>query len=656
MDPRVDIAAENNRPRRAWERSGTRAKLRVRRRDRVRSPVMTRKVRKHLHEANRRSWNVATRAHNQHKREQAAWLRRGGEALFSEDYELLGPLAGKRLLHLQCNSGQDSLCLARRGAQVTGVDISDEAVAFARELSEATDIHATFERADVFEWMPQAAAVGRSFELVYASYGVLCWLSDLPTWVRGLAELLEPGGRFVLVEFHPFAQCFDAQRRPDSSYFGGATGQFQTWDEGVGDYVADSREGLAPMGFLDADEDYANPHPAHEFYWTLADILRALGEAGLELERFEEYAHSNGCRLFEDMVVDGDRRWHAGEGAPTWPLMFGLVARKPAPAAGELGAEQDEDAPMRPRHEVGTAALGSNVFTEPPPQRPRTPTRPAAQAKASGPEFEGESVPFYQLDAFTDEIFAGNPAAVCVLRSWLPDATLQRIAAENNLSETAFILPEALRWRIRWFTPTTEVELCGHATLASAYVVLELLEPTLDRVDFESASGTLRVRRDADDPHRLLMDFPADPPERDVVPPALIAALGRRPLEVLKASYWMAVYEDEEAVRSIEPDFRLLADVPPGEVIVTAPAGPDRPGVDFVSRFFGPGVGIDEDPVTGSAHCILAPYWAERLNKSRKLQARQVSARGGAIECSVHGDRVELGGRCALYSVGQLRI
>jgi PhzF family phenazine biosynthesis protein len=257
----------------------------------------------------------------------------------------------------------------------------------------------------------------------------------------------------------------------------------------------------------------------------------------------------------------------------------------------------------------------------------------------------------HQIDAFTDAVFAGNPAAVCVLDEPLAEATMQAIAAENNLSETAFIRRVGDAYTIRWFTPTVEIDLCGHATLASAFVVLERLEPQREHVVFESQKhGALPVRRVGDG--RLSMSFPADPPRRlERFDPDIARALGAGPVEQWLAGYWMIVFECEAQVRALRPDFVSLARTRPGEFIVTAPA--DDPNVDFVSRFFGPGVGIDEDPVTGSAHCVLAPYWAARLSKSR-LRARQVSARGGELECVVEGDRVELVGRCAHYSTGRL--
>ena len=294
---------------------------------------MSERLRPELHQANRRSWNVATRAHNAHKRDQAAWLRAGGELLFAEDYALLGALAGRRLLHLQCNSGQDSLCLARRGAQVTGVDISDEAVDFARRLSRESGIAASFERADVYDWLREREGSGAGddgYDLVYCSYGALCWLSDLERWAAGIAAVLRPGGALALIEFHPVAMCFAPESGPtrvhDVAYFGGGRGQVQTWADGVGDYVGASGELLAPMGFVDLDEPYDNPHASHEFSWTIGDVLGAVMKAGLRLECYEEYPYSNGYKAFPDLVADG-RRWRFAEGTPDLPLMYALRAR-----------------------------------------------------------------------------------------------------------------------------------------------------------------------------------------------------------------------------------------------------------------------------------------------------------------------------------------
>ncbi len=253
----------------------------------------------------------------------------------------------------------------------------------------------------------------------------------------------------------------------------------------------------------------------------------------------------------------------------------------------------------------------------------------------------------YQVDAFTDRIFAGNPAAVVPLDEWLPDATLQAIAAENNLSETAFFLRRGEVYELRWFTPTIEVDLCGHATLASAQIIFRFIEPDRLRVAFETRrAGTLIVMRHGDE---LAMDFPAWPPKAAEAPSGLAVALGRNPIELLASRDWFAVYEKEADVAAIKPDFAALRRLDRA-VIVTAPGSG---GVDFVSRFFAPGAGINEDPVTGSAHCQLIPYWAERLGKTR-LNARQISPRGGALVCAIEADRVTIGGQARLYLEGTI--
>jgi PhzF family phenazine biosynthesis protein len=254
----------------------------------------------------------------------------------------------------------------------------------------------------------------------------------------------------------------------------------------------------------------------------------------------------------------------------------------------------------------------------------------------------------YQVDAFTDRLFAGNPAAVCPLERWLDDETMQSIAAENNLSETAFFVAAGDGYHLRWFTPATEVDLCGHATLASGHVVLRVLEPSRSAVAFETRSGRLEVARSGE---LLVMDLPAYPPRPAQAPTGLIEALGREPEAVLAANYLMAVYPDEVAVRDLRPDFAVMERIGLDEVIVTAP-GVD---CDLVSRFFAPGYGIDEDPVTGSAHCTLVPYWAGRLAKHR-LHARQVSRRGGELFCELKGDRVSIAGASVLYLEGEIEV
>ena len=260
------------------------------------------------------------------------------------------------------------------------------------------------------------------------------------------------------------------------------------------------------------------------------------------------------------------------------------------------------------------------------------------------------SLPIYQVDAFTDTVFGGNPAAVVPLERWPSDAQLQAIAAENNLSETAFIVPQGVGYGLRWFTPTVEVDLCGHATLAAAHVITTILEPDRQRVDFfTQAAGILTVERDGD---RLVLDFPARPPKTVNAPTALTAALGGpAPLAELTARDEVVQYEDAAAVSDLTPDFRVLGQLDRA-VIVTAP-GTD--GVDFVSRFFAPTHGIDEDPVTGSAHCTLIPFWAKRLGRT-VLEARQISARGGALMCEHRGERVRIGGRAVLYLEGRIHV
>jgi predicted PhzF superfamily epimerase YddE/YHI9 len=255
----------------------------------------------------------------------------------------------------------------------------------------------------------------------------------------------------------------------------------------------------------------------------------------------------------------------------------------------------------------------------------------------------------YQVDAFTNKPFGGNPAAVCPLAAWLDDDVLGLVAAENNLSETAYIVPCGDHYELRWFTPRSEVKLCGHATLAAGFVILHHLGTGLDSVRFETRfRGPLRVSRDGDS---LAMDFPALPPWNCPAPPAdLIEGLGKRPEAVVQIEdNYFAVYASEEEVRNIRPNLTLLEKLHPAGVAVTAP-GTDA---DFVSRYFAPSYGIPEDPVTGSTHCSLAPYWAQRLGKAN-LHARQVSERGGELWCEVKGDRVILKGNAVLTMRGEL--
>lgn len=255
----------------------------------------------------------------------------------------------------------------------------------------------------------------------------------------------------------------------------------------------------------------------------------------------------------------------------------------------------------------------------------------------------------FQVDAFARKAFEGNPAAVCPLPAWLPDATMQAIAAENNLSETAFFVPGTDGFELRWFTPVAEVDLCGHATLASAHVLFNELGYDGSELRFATRSGELRVRR-AD--HGLLaMDFPAIDSQPCVVPRELIAGLGVEPDEVYAADDYLAVFSDVQAIRNLALDFVALSKLDLRGVIATAPGE----GEDFVSRFFAPRYGIAEDPVTGSAHCALAPYWTKRLGKS-VLRARQLSQRGGDVLCELAGDRVIISGAAVTFLEGELRI
>lgn len=254
----------------------------------------------------------------------------------------------------------------------------------------------------------------------------------------------------------------------------------------------------------------------------------------------------------------------------------------------------------------------------------------------------------YQVDAFTDRPFHGNPAAVCPLQAWLPDTLMQAIAGENNLSETAFFVPSDRGFALRWFTPIREVDLCGHATLASAHVLFSHLNFQGESIHFQTRSGDLIVRRqDA----RLVMDFPSCPPRPCTLPEGLAEGLGRTPLEVLAGDDYLAVFASEAEVRSLLPDHTRLAQLDLRGVCVTAPGDT----VDFVSRFFAPKYGIQEDPVTGSAHCQLAPYWSARLGRPA-LSARQVSGRGGEIGCEVTGQRVLLSGHAVTVMTAEIHL
>lgn len=256
---------------------------------------------------------------------------------------------------------------------------------------------------------------------------------------------------------------------------------------------------------------------------------------------------------------------------------------------------------------------------------------------------------FHQVDAFTDRPFAGNPAMVYRLDGWLSDELMQKIAAEHNLSETAFLVKEPEGWRIRWFTPTAEVPLCGHATLASAHVLFEVFDEPGEALELNSLSGPLRVTREDG---RLALNFPAQPPSEAGSTVELQNALGVDVVDALNtANHLLVLLESEQAVRECQPDFAALARLPYLGVIVTARSD----DYDFVSRFFAPAIGLNEDPVTGAAHCVLIPYWSRRLNKLQ-MRAFQCSARGGELWCRLEGDRVSIAGYARLVASGRLLV
>ena len=258
-------------------------------------------------------------------------------------------------------------------------------------------------------------------------------------------------------------------------------------------------------------------------------------------------------------------------------------------------------------------------------------------------------LPLYQVDAFTSRLFGGNPAAVVLVDEWPPDATMQAVAAENNLAETAYVSPRPDVSPIRWFSPTMEIDLCGHATLASADVLFRHKFTALDRLTFSTQQcGNLIVTRGGE---LLTLDFPARPGQRLDGSEGLSKALGACVREAYRARDTMVVLGSEAEIRALEPDMRLLAALDDFAVIVTAPGEQ----VDFVSRFFAPKAGIDEDPVTGSAHCTLIPYWAARLGKTT-LTAKQLSPRGGELFCELRGERVGIAGRAVEYLRGEISI
>jgi PhzF family phenazine biosynthesis protein len=257
-------------------------------------------------------------------------------------------------------------------------------------------------------------------------------------------------------------------------------------------------------------------------------------------------------------------------------------------------------------------------------------------------------IPLYQVDAFSGTLFRGNPAAVCPLETWLGDETLQAIAAENNLSETAFFIGKDSFYTLRWFTPKKEIDLAGHPTIATAYVIFRFLEPSLSEVFFETKSGRLSVKKEG---ALLTMDFPSTKALPSSAPDDLIKGLGKIPREVYRSRDYMAVYDSEQEIRDICPDLASLRNLDCVGTIITAPGE----NADFVSRFFAPGYGVDEDPVTGSTHCTLVPYWSERLQK-KKLHALQLSERGGELFLEDKGERVNIAGEAVLYLEGKISI
>ncbi len=260
------------------------------------------------------------------------------------------------------------------------------------------------------------------------------------------------------------------------------------------------------------------------------------------------------------------------------------------------------------------------------------------------------TIPIYQADAFTDQLFGGNPAAICPLTEWLPAETMQKIAAENNIAETAYFVKQDDGYGLRWFTPELEIDLCGHATLATAHILFTELAYSGSSINFYTQkAGTLVVTKNGD---KYTLDFPSRPPQAAVAPAELLTALGgKTPVEVLRSRDYFLVYETEQDIRDIKPDFNLLGTVDTIGVIVTAVGNE----ADFVSRFFAPAAGINEDPVTGSAHCNLIPYWAEKLGKD-KLHAYQISSRKGELWCENKGERVLMAGKAVTYLKGEIYV
>jgi PhzF family phenazine biosynthesis protein len=254
----------------------------------------------------------------------------------------------------------------------------------------------------------------------------------------------------------------------------------------------------------------------------------------------------------------------------------------------------------------------------------------------------------YQIDAFASKLFEGNPAAVCPLDEWLPDDIMQSIAQENNLSETAFFVPKGNGFHIRWFTPAREVELCGHATLASAYLLFTILGYKRDKIEFDSRSGTLVVTKDNE---WIVMDFPAQPPVLCDIPKEIVDAFDTAPIECLKSEDYIVVFERESDIESANPDLEQLKNLDLRGVIITARST----RYDFIARFFAPKYGVPEDPVTGSAYTQLAPYWAAKTG-AKRFDVKQVSSRGGELTCEMAEDRVLISGKAIKYLEGKINI
>jgi SAM-dependent methyltransferase len=283
-------------------------------------------------EQTRQSWNAVVPVHSSHRPRQAAFLATGGSTLFPEESALLGPVAGRSVLHLLCNTGQDSLSLAAAGAEVTGVDISDEAIAAGRRLSQETGIAARFERAEVIDWLTTAARAGNSYDIAFASYGAACWLRNLAEFAAALAAVVRPGGRFVLVDFHPVAAIFDAQWRHREPYPQNGT---QLDLDGVGDYVGAAAGGLSPGGFAPGVDEFRNPHACTLYRWGLGDVVTAFAAAPWSVRRLEEYPFANGERQFDRMRTLPGRRLAPPHDVPSVPLMYGLLAGRNLGAAIE---------------------------------------------------------------------------------------------------------------------------------------------------------------------------------------------------------------------------------------------------------------------------------------------------------------------------------